>query len=94
LNNKGQIRTILQVAALLLILFGAYSGYQQATYWQQNLAAGILTSPYFVVGIVAFVASFFIAAEKYGECPSCKEKIIVGAEKCRFCGQKVKWSKE
>ena len=29
-----------------------------------------------------------------GECAACKELVKVGAEKCPFCGEKLKWVEE
>jgi len=61
-GNKGQVRTALQVASLVLLLFGAFSAYQQSSYWSQSLLAAAISSPYIIFGVVVFVVSLFLPA--------------------------------
>jgi len=62
MGNKSQIRTLLQVASLVLLVFGAFSAYQQSSYWSQSLLSAVVSSPYIIFGVVLFIVSLLLPA--------------------------------
>jgi hypothetical protein len=77
---------LVMIGGLLIALGGWYGQFVPMFY------TGIAV---FTVGLVIWVTVGVFghdeADAEYGECPTCKERIRVGAEKCRYCGEKVEW---
>jgi len=108
--NRNSLGWWLTIGGIIAILFGcnvAMGQYQSSLNQFGRYFGGgsdffslLFSQPLSLIGFVALIAGMWMrysahaTSNQYGECPTCKEQVRVGAEKCRFCGERLRWVEE